>query len=110
MKDRDEIRKSVRIGYAEIAKGNGKSGCGSGRKGGGCCNGSDGRSKDIGYTEGDLKSVPDCANLGLGCGNHVAFASIKYGETVLDLGSGAGLTAFWHRIRKANLAGLSGSI
>jgi len=41
-----------------------------------------------------LKSVPDGANLALGCGNPVAFASLKEGETVLDLGSGAGLDCF----------------
>ncbi len=50
--------------------------------------------EDIGYTQGDLAAVPEGANLGLGCGNPIALASIKPGETVLDLGSGAGFDAF----------------
>jgi len=56
-----------------------------------------------GYTESDLKSVPDGANLGLGCGNPLAFASIKDGETVLDLGSGAGFDCFLasHKVGKS---------
>jgi len=48
----------------------------------------------IGYSEEDLKSVPDEANLGLGCGNPIALASLKEGEVVLDLGSGAGFDTF----------------
>ena len=51
-------------------------------------------SKTIGYTDEDLKSVPEGANLGLGCGNPVALASLKEGETVIDLGSGAGFDCF----------------
>ena len=48
----------------------------------------------IGYTEGELATIPEDANLGLGCGNPVAIASLKEGETVLDLGSGAGIDCF----------------
>jgi ubiquinone/menaquinone biosynthesis C-methylase UbiE len=48
----------------------------------------------IGYTDKDLKDVPDGSNLGLGCGNPIALANLKEGETVLDLGSGAGFDAF----------------
>lgn len=48
----------------------------------------------MGYSLDDLKSVPEGANLGLGCGNPVALASLKKGETVLDLGSGAGFDSF----------------
>lgn len=48
----------------------------------------------IGYSEEDLKSVPEAANMGLGCGNPVALANLKEGETVLDLGSGGGIDAF----------------
>ncbi len=48
----------------------------------------------IGYDAADVAAVPDGANLGLGCGNPLALASIKPGETVLDLGSGAGFDAF----------------
>jgi arsenite methyltransferase len=51
-------------------------------------------SKAIGYSDEDLKSVPDGANLGLGCGNPVALASLKEGEVVLDLGSGGGFDCF----------------
>jgi arsenite methyltransferase len=48
----------------------------------------------LGYGAQDIEAVPEGANLGLGCGNPVALASLKYGETVLDLGSGAGFDAF----------------
>ncbi|NIS74913.1 MAG: arsenite methyltransferase [Deltaproteobacteria bacterium] len=50
--------------------------------------------KKIGYSEEELKTIPEGANLGLGCGNPVALASLKEGETVLDLGSGAGFDCF----------------
>jgi SAM-dependent methyltransferase len=50
--------------------------------------------ESIGYTHEDLAAVPAGANLGLGCGNPIALASIVPGETVLDLGSGAGMDAF----------------
>jgi arsenite methyltransferase len=51
-------------------------------------------SKVAGYSDEELKSIPDGANLGLGCGNPLAFAVIKNGDVVLDLGSGAGVDAF----------------
>jgi arsenite methyltransferase len=51
-------------------------------------------SKQIGYSDEDLAQVPEGANLGLGCGNPVALASLKEGEVVLDLGSGAGFDCF----------------
>jgi ubiquinone/menaquinone biosynthesis C-methylase UbiE len=56
----------------------------------------------MGYTDEDLKSVPEGANLGLGCGNPIALASLREGETVLDLGSGAGFDCFLaaHRVGK----------
>lgn len=47
----------------------------------------------VGYTEGDIGAVPETANLGLGCGNPVALASLQAGDVVLDLGSGAGFDA-----------------
>ena len=51
-------------------------------------------SRKIGYTDEELNAIPEGANIGLGCGNPVALASLKEGETVLDLGSGAGLDCF----------------
>ena len=62
-----------------------------------CCGGgkdTDIISKSIGYTDEDLKVVPEGANLGLGCGNPLALASLREGEVVLDLGSGAGFDCF----------------
>lgn len=59
---------------------------------GGC--GSDAQARALGYSAEDLAAVPDGANLGLGCGNPVALASLKPGQTVLDLGAGAGFDAF----------------
>jgi SAM-dependent methyltransferase len=88
-----EIRKAVREGYGNIAKQSSPC-CASAAP---CCGGADLAqtiSKAIGYSEEDLKSVPEGANLGLGCGNPVALASLKKGETVLDLGSGAGFDCF----------------
>ena len=51
-------------------------------------------SKKIGYTDEDIGSVPEESNLGLGCGNPIALASLKEGDIVLDLGSGAGFDCF----------------
>ena len=87
------IKKVVREGYAKIAE-QGSSCCGSVNS---CCGGIDVAqdiSRKIGYTEEELKNAPEGANLGLGCGNPVALASLKEGETVLDLGSGAGFDSF----------------
>ncbi len=61
---------------------------------GGCCGGGKDLSKYIGYSEEELKSIPEAANLGLGCGNPVMLGEIKKGATVLDLGSGAGIDCF----------------
>jgi SAM-dependent methyltransferase len=85
MEDKN-IKNIVKEGYGKIAK-NGGSCCG-----GGCC--AEGISKSVGYSADEMNAVPDGANLGLGCGNPVALASLKEGETVLDLGSGAGFDAF----------------
>jgi len=81
------IRKMVRKGYGKIAKSN-KSGCGCG------CGSLTDVSEQVGYSKEELDSVPEGANLNLGCGNPVAMASIKKGETVIDLGSGGGLDCF----------------
>lgn len=91
MKD-TEIKKVVREDYAAVARG-ARSCCGS------TCSCNEGElvqtvSKDIGYSDEELKSVPDGANMGLGCGNPIALASLVEGETVLDLGSGGGFDCF----------------
>ncbi|UCD32273.1 MAG: methyltransferase domain-containing protein, partial [Desulfobacterales bacterium] len=51
-------------------------------------------SKMMGYSKADLDSAPNAANMGLGCGNPKLIAALKPGETVLDLGSGAGFDCF----------------
>lgn len=66
---------------------------GAGQTSSGCC-GNDAQARTLGYSDEDLSAVPDGANLGLGCGNPVALASLKPGQTVLDLGAGAGFDAF----------------
>jgi SAM-dependent methyltransferase len=88
----DETRRTVREGYAKVAKGSGSC-CGSGIP---CCGkaGADELSRTIGYSEDELSALPEGANLGLGCGNPVALVSLRPGETVLDLGSGAGIDCF----------------
>lgn len=77
--------------YGAIAKGKQESCCGSTNS---CSPGAYDVSRKIGYSDRDLDSVPQEANMGLGCGNPIAFASLKEGETVVDLGSGGGLDAF----------------
>jgi len=91
--DEKEIGKAVRERYGNIAK-QGNSCCGPAKS---CCGSTDSArsiSRSIGYTEEELKAVPEGANLGLGCGNPIALASLKEGEVVLDLGSGAGFDCF----------------
>jgi len=56
-------------------------------------------SQSIGYSEEELADLPDNTNLGLGCGNPTAIASLREGQTVLDLGSGAGIDCFLAAIR-----------
>lgn len=97
----DEIKNAVRQKYSELAKTE-QSCCG----GGSCCSSPDDVSREVGYTDDELRSVPVGANLGLGCGDPVAIASLKEGETVLDLGSGAGFDCFL----AANKVGRNGKV
>lgn len=81
--DSNKIKLVVKQAYADIAQA--KPCCG--------CKCKSQISKEIGYTDEEINLVPE-ANLGLGCGNPVAIGSIQPGDTILDLGSGAGLDAF----------------
>ncbi|MDQ6968033.1 MAG: arsenite methyltransferase [Mariprofundaceae bacterium] len=94
----DDIRQNVRESYAEVAEAsNAGSCCGEVVS---CCGVSDDTainslvSTRMGYSEDDLSNVPSGADMGLGCGNPRAIASLKPGEVVMDLGSGGGFDAF----------------
>jgi len=97
--EHDQIREQVRTAYGEVAR-SGTSCCAPApTAGGGCCAPSQTSvaellSRGIGYSAEELASAPEGANLGLGCGNPQAIAALQPGETVLDLGSGAGFDAF----------------
>jgi arsenite methyltransferase len=84
MKTNDEIRTDVRTHYSAIARGAQT----------GCCGGGSGGSEQLGYSAAEIEAAPEGANLGLGCGNPQAIASLKTGETVVDLGAGGGFDAF----------------
>lgn len=90
----EKIKKIVREGYAKVAKK--QTSCCAPSPASCSCSTPTGEeiSKKIGYSEEEINSVPEGANLGLGCGNPVALASLRQGETVLDLGSGAGFDCF----------------
>lgn len=89
----DEIRQAVRENYGQIAVSE-SSCCDSSS----CCTPTAQQpqllSLQLGYSQQDLIAVPEGANLGLGCGNPQAIADLQPGETVLDLGSGAGFDCF----------------
>lgn len=92
----DEIRSAVRENYGKVAV-SGRSGCGCSSSS--CCGTpNDVTAADIslglGYSGEDVAAVPEGANMGLGCGNPQAIASLRPGETVLDLGSGGGFDCF----------------
>lgn len=91
--EKKNVRKVVREGYAKIAK-QGDPCCVPTHSGCGNPDSAKEISKKLGYTEEELKSVPEGSNLGLGCGNPVSLASLKEGETVLDMGAGAGFDCF----------------
>ena len=111
MEERVDIRAAVRERYGAIAEG--KGGCcgGASAEAGAsapgvdasCCGGAAADCRgdtattglaELGYSAEETAAIPEGANLGLGCGNPIALAKPKRGETVLDLGSGAGVDAF----------------
>jgi len=81
-----EIKNTVKEDYTKIAKGGCSCNCGCGIS-------NEKISKEIGYSNEEINNVPE-ANLGLGCGNPIALGTIKKGDVVLDLGSGAGFDVF----------------
>jgi SAM-dependent methyltransferase len=91
-RETEKIKKIVRDGYAKALSQN-ASCCSTSS----CCCGTDQAkkiSKKVGYSDSEINAVPEGANLGFGCGNPVAIASLREGDVVLDLGSGAGFDAF----------------
>lgn len=92
----DQIRKAVRDTYGQVAKSD-AAGCGCGPSS--CCGQLESPSAQdlsvrLGYSEEDVTIVPEGSNMGLGCGNPQAIASLQSGETVVDLGSGGGFDCF----------------
>ncbi|MFC2157416.1 arsenite methyltransferase [Acidobacteriota bacterium] len=102
--DKSKIHEIVRKSYAQRAVST-SSCCGPSES---CCGPDSSRDMNlqIGYSEEDLSSAPEGSNLGLGCGNPLAFSELKEGQTVLDLGSGAGFDCFL----AANKVGPSGYV
>ena len=88
----DDIKKAVKASYGKIAS-LGLTCCGTMDS---CCGPRNAVEigRNLGYSADDLQSVPEGSNLGLGCGNPIALASLAEGETVIDLGSGAGFDCF----------------
>jgi arsenite methyltransferase len=91
MSGSEDIRTVVREKYGEIAEGKRSGCCGDGC---GCASGETDVLGAIGYSDEQKAAVPEGADLGLGCGNPLAYAAARPGETVLDLGSGAGIDCF----------------
>jgi arsenite methyltransferase len=86
----DVVRQAVQARYSTIAETRGATTC---------CDSAlvatlDEKAHQVGYSPEDTQAVPEGANLGLGCGNPVAIASLRPGDVVLDLGSGAGFDCF----------------
>lgn len=78
----EEVKEHVKKKYSRIAKPGGSCDCGPS---------SSDLSLQMGYSKEDLENVPEASNMGLGCGNPVALASLREGETLLDLGSGGAI-------------------
>lgn len=90
--DTAQVKDMVRARYGDIAKEAASSCCAPS-----CCDtpaGATSQSLQMGYSAEELAAIPEGANLGLGCGNPQAIAAMKPGETVVDLGSGAGFDCF----------------
>lgn len=100
MRSSSDIKRIIKEEYTRIAKTSGQCNCG------GCCCSPNitvqKQSGELGYSPEEMTSVPDGANLGLGCGNPTAIASLKEGDVVLDLGSGAGFDVFLAARRVGN--------
>jgi SAM-dependent methyltransferase len=100
MNDAQTIREQVRAGYAEIARAGTAevkkqtSYCGPSPCCGSAAAGPSALAKSVGYSEAELATLPEGANMGLSCGNPTALASLKPGEVVVDLGSGGGFDCF----------------
>ncbi|HEY9051753.1 MAG TPA: arsenite methyltransferase [Gammaproteobacteria bacterium] len=97
-KHHDDIRNHVRNSYTQVAEANDQGGCCGAESS--CCGVSDEAkintliSTKLGYSKADLLSVPEGADMGLGCGNPKAIANLKPGEVVIDLGCGGGFDVF----------------
>ena len=99
------LKKEIRRNYAKIALEGNTNSCYSPTQEA-CCD-TNNISKEqlsaiIGYNENELKSIPEDSILGLGCGAPLNFAELKRGETLVDLGSGAGIDAFLSSILVGN--------
>jgi SAM-dependent methyltransferase len=90
--DSSDTRELVRARYGAIAQAAGTSCCAPATSA--CCGVADDQALQMGYSATELGAVPEGANLGLGCGNPLAFAAMEPGEVVVDLGSGAGFDCF----------------
>ncbi len=97
-KNADDHRQQVRDAYSAVAIASERGDCCG--EASSCCGVSDDLqvnqliSTRLGYRESELKSVPEGSDMGLGCGNPRAIASLKGGDVVVDLGSGGGFDAF----------------
>jgi arsenite methyltransferase len=93
----DEIKQAVKAQYSQVVEQSNQSCCSTES----CCCGDDPQAAAIlaGYTQEELAQIPQESVLGLGCGNPAAYAGLKASETVLDLGSGAGIDVFLASIK-----------